>query len=588
MQTISYSYQKERRDFGRPCQFQDKSEMVLSIPSNKEMFKDYILRNPVDRATQLRKEMSFSTCNTESVEFDSKGIMHTEGGWPKDVNPKDGEQTVRYKRKIEKDENYINQVMSLAKHLEGAIHQNNAVNIYELYFDGLEPPPLMEKCSSRTVNVYRDPSPNKRPVTHMSWSPDNGTKIAIAHCDTGLSGDKTNATSYVWEVENPNKPLYTLTAASPSLCLEYHQKETSFLISGQFNGQVSAWDVRASKEPVMMSEREVSHRAQVNTVLWVNSKSGTEFFSGSSDGQVIWWDIRRPDEPMEQLCMDPQNTNEQDINRSYGISTLEYECSMPARFMAGTEQGMLFGCNRKGKCAMEKIQLRMQCHTGPIYSLARNPSFVKNFLTVGDWVARIWSEDCRESSIIWTRNHSHMLTDGCWSPTKCSLFYISRMDGILDAWDLLQQQNDPTLSIKVCDEPIRCLRPHDNGSLIGVGGAKGVTYLLEVSDNLSESTNKNDKLLLTAMLERENKRERILESKVKELKLKIRAQEREAEQALKARHMGQTMKSSSSKAMCEQAEHEYLDAVAAERQLREKDPHKHMEWEAKYLKFDDD
>lgn len=91
----------------------------------------------------------------------------------------------------------------------------------------------------------------------------------------------------------------------------------------------------------------------------------------------------------------------------------------------------------------------MQCHTGPIYSLARNPSFVKNFLTVGDWVARIWSEDCRESSIIWTRNHSHMLTDGCWSPTKCSLFYISRMDGILDAWDLLQQQNEPSLSIKV-------------------------------------------------------------------------------------------------------------------------------------------
>lgn len=27
--------------------------------------------------------------------------------------------------------------------------------------------------------------------------------------------------------------------------------------------------------------------------------------------------------------------------------------------MAGTEQGMLFGCNRKGKCAMEKIQLRV-------------------------------------------------------------------------------------------------------------------------------------------------------------------------------------------------------------------------------------
>lgn len=49
-----------------------------------------------------------------------------------------------------------------------------------------------------------------------------------------------------------------------------------------------------------------------------------------------------------------------------------------------------------------------------------------------------------------------MLTDGIWSPTKCSMFYISRMDGVLDAWDLLQQQNEPILSIKVCDEPLLC------------------------------------------------------------------------------------------------------------------------------------
>lgn len=42
------------------------------------------------------------------------------------------------------------------------------------------------------------------------------------------------------------------------------------------------------------------------------------------------------------------------------------------------------------------------------------------------------------------------------------------------------------------------------------------------------------------MLERENKRERILESKVKELKLKMRAQEREAE--LKNKHPGQPVK----------------------------------------------
>lgn len=92
---------------------------------------------------------------------------------------------------------------------------------------------------------------------------------------------------------------------------------------------------------------------------------------------------------------------------------------------------------------------QLQCHSSPIYALARNPSFLKNFLTVGDWNARIWSEDCKESSIIWTKYCNVELTDGCWSPTKCSLFYLSRMDGNVEAWDLLQQQSEPVLTIKV-------------------------------------------------------------------------------------------------------------------------------------------
>jgi hypothetical protein len=107
------------------------------------------------------------------------------------------------------------------------------------------------------------------------------------------------------------------------------------------------------------------------------------------------------------------------------------------------------------------LPLQMQCHASPIYTLARNPSFCKNFITVGDWNARIWSEDCKESSIIWTKYCSVDLTDGCWSPTKCSLFYLSRIDGNLEAWDLLQQQSEPILTMKVCMHFLSFLKhPH--------------------------------------------------------------------------------------------------------------------------------
>jgi WD40 repeat protein len=53
-----------------------------------------------------------------------------------------------------------------------------------------------------------------------------------------------------------------------------------------FSGQVAFWDVRKGSTPVDMSILESSHRDPVYNVLWINSKSGTEFFSSSTDGQV--------------------------------------------------------------------------------------------------------------------------------------------------------------------------------------------------------------------------------------------------------------------------------------------------------------
>lgn len=45
--------------------------------------------------------------------METRGINHVEGGWPKDVNPLELEQTIRFRKKVEKDENYINTIMQL-------------------------------------------------------------------------------------------------------------------------------------------------------------------------------------------------------------------------------------------------------------------------------------------------------------------------------------------------------------------------------------------------------------------------------------------------------------------------------------------
>lgn len=48
------------------------------------------------------------------VEYAQRGVFHTEGGWPKDLNLDDPEQVVRYRKKAEKDELYLQAVMQMS------------------------------------------------------------------------------------------------------------------------------------------------------------------------------------------------------------------------------------------------------------------------------------------------------------------------------------------------------------------------------------------------------------------------------------------------------------------------------------------
>lgn len=53
--------------------------------------------------------------NTERVEYADRGILHAEGGWPKDVNQDDPEQVVRYKKKAEKEDVYLQSFMRMSE-----------------------------------------------------------------------------------------------------------------------------------------------------------------------------------------------------------------------------------------------------------------------------------------------------------------------------------------------------------------------------------------------------------------------------------------------------------------------------------------
>lgn len=62
---------------------------------------------------------------------------------------------------------------------------------------------------------------------------------------------------------------------------------------------------------------------------------------------------------------------------------------------------------------------------------------------------QLWSEDAKESPIMWTKYSANPLTDACWSPTRPGVFFSTSMSGTLDVWDVLFKQNNPTLTLQV-------------------------------------------------------------------------------------------------------------------------------------------
>jgi len=234
---------------------------------------------------------------------------------------------------------------------------------------------------------------------------------------------------------------------------------------------------------------------------------------------IKWWDARKLDQPLEELILDV--TKNLDISKALGCVSLEFESTIPTKFMVGTEHGCIISCNRKAKTQQDKIAAVFSGHVGPVYSLQRNPIFPKMFLSVGDWSAKIFSEDIRDAAIYSTPSQQFNFTSSCWSPTRPGVFYTSDLHGHVDVWDMLSEHFSPSLRVKVSNTAIRNISAHSSGSLLACGADNGELVVLRVSDSLV-TKQKNEKEICSALFERENKREKILDSRQRELRLKER------------------------------------------------------------------
>ena len=215
---------------------------------------------------------------------------------------------------------------------------------------------LSEPPSTKTLTILRDPARVRRGAQSISWHPDGSGKLAVAYSVLEFQRQPAGmpASSHVWDVANPNAPEATLAAPVPLVTLAFNLKDHNLVGGGQYNGQLTFFDLRKGPAPVDSSPVEHSHRDAVHDFAWTQSKTGSELMSTSTDGSVLWWDLRRLGEPLEALTLRERGGGE--AAAVLGGMCVEYSPQAgPTKFMVGTEQGTILAGNRKAKNPQDRI-----------------------------------------------------------------------------------------------------------------------------------------------------------------------------------------------------------------------------------------
>jgi len=111
-----------------------------------------------------------------------------------------------------------------------------------------------------------------------------------------------------------------------------------------------------------------------------------------------------------------------------------------------------------------------------------------------------------------SKYHPAYLTDCIWS-TRCGLFFITRTDGWINAYDLCYKTNESTFAYKVCDSALTSICLNTKGDKLIVGDEEGKVYQIKLSKSFySQHDVENKKDYLAKPFEREVLREKFIDT----------------------------------------------------------------------------
>uniref|UniRef100_A0A1I8PHP8 WD repeat-containing protein 63 n=1 Tax=Stomoxys calcitrans TaxID=35570 RepID=A0A1I8PHP8_STOCA len=175
----------------------------------------------------------------------------------------------------------------------------------------------------------------------------------------------------------------------------------------------------------------------------------------------------------------PLEENRDDVRYNYRLQLLPQDAAeVRQSFIVSSFYGRLeriswqgLYAESEGREAISTSENFARVHDGPIIALKRNPFLPWLFVSIGRNVVAVWKEDYNYSPIFWRRRQND-LTAVTWSESRPAVLFLTRIDGSLEAWDILSRDDDACLNdvlgggiiTQICEH-----RPTEPDKLLGIG-----------------------------------------------------------------------------------------------------------------------
>lgn len=366
--------------------------------------------------------------------------------------------------------------------------------------------------------------------------------------------------------------------------VENKTQQCNQLMSCAADGTVLVWDTRPSKSAAPTHAPGTSPAGTLPTfkhldLSWkpvlrvtVSHLTGSGEFGPSafsiSEKQGARITGAKPTEERESAGMSNLSTS-----LSKGRDQGKLLENVSSKFYVGTEEGDLVYMDWRpekdtdsGKIVTPRPEQVWAAHDGPIATLQRSPFFRDIILTVGGWTFAIWKEGVTSGPLLQSASHLMKLTRGHWSPSRPGVFFITKTDGNVDVWDLLDRSHEPSLTQNVTASPITTIAPHQVSSkqqLLAVGDSVGTLHVMEVPWNLRHPSS-NEAVAMENFFEREMKRLAFVEER-----MKIREQEKKQRDAEESKRQQEGKRPESDADLDARQRMEYQEYLEMEKRLLE-------------------